>query len=93
MAGSQTGAFGAGVQHATASGRANDQSITLGGSLQADSDRWAAMTPHSVIQSTPGGGPGFEAVQRLTGTSQPGGLGRFEDELSGGSDNYNAGEE
>ena len=47
--------FGAGVNHLVNSGKANDNSVTLGGSLQTDSARWdaesqqAATSPHSVL--------------------------------------------
>jgi hypothetical protein len=49
--------FGAGVSHLANAGRGNDNSVTLNGSLQADSDRWdaesqeAAVTPHSVLST------------------------------------------
>jgi hypothetical protein len=55
IGGPQNDAFGAGVNHPVNAGRANDYSVTLGGALQADSDRWnaasqqAAWTPHSVL--------------------------------------------
>lgn len=55
IGGSANDAFGVGVNHLTNTGRGNDNSVTLGGSLQADSDRWdaesqqAAVTPHSVL--------------------------------------------
>lgn len=57
IGGSQTDEFGAGINHLANSGRSNDNSITLGGSLQADSDRWnaesrqAATSPHSVLST------------------------------------------
>lgn len=49
--------FSAGVNHMANAGRGNDNSVTLGGALQADSDRWdvesrqAAVTPHSVLST------------------------------------------
>lgn len=54
---SANASFGAGVHHATNTGRANAGSITLGADagLQADSQRWdseshaAAVSPHSVL--------------------------------------------
>jgi len=56
--GSQTNAeFSTGIDHLTNAGRANDNSVTLGASLQAESDRWnaesqqAAVTPHSVLST------------------------------------------
>lgn len=42
-------AFGAGVNHPVNPGRANIGSITLGSGLQADSARWDALSPHSVL--------------------------------------------
>ncbi len=57
IGGSANDAFGAGVSHLANAGRANDNSVTLGGSLQADSARWdtesqqAAVTPHSVLST------------------------------------------
>jgi hypothetical protein len=91
--GSQTNSeFGAGINHVT-TGRSNDASITLGGSLQADSDKWNATTPHAVLATAMGdpesSGLDMEGVQRLNGQSgAPGGFGKFMDELSGGSDNF-----
>lgn len=49
--------FSAGVNHLTNLGRGNDNSVTLGGALQADSDKWnlatqqAATSPHSVLST------------------------------------------
>ena len=57
IGGSTNDAFGAGVNHVRNPGRANVGSITLGGSLQADSDKWdaesqeAATSPHSVLST------------------------------------------
>lgn len=93
MAGSQNTEFGAGIDHATASGRANDQSITLGGSLQADSDRWNAVTPHSVLAGATAPGLDYAGVERMAGNYAPGSMGRFSDEISGGADTYSADEE
>ena len=44
-------AFGAGINHLVNPGRANGGSITLDGSLQADSARWDGMTPHGVLRT------------------------------------------
>lgn len=55
LGGSQTDAFGDGLNHVVNPGHENLNSVTLGGSLQADSDRWnsdvqsVATTPHSVL--------------------------------------------
>ncbi len=54
---SQNDAFTSGVAHQVNTGRGNDNSLTLGGSLQAASDKWnaesqqAAVTPHSVLSA------------------------------------------
>lgn len=93
MAGSQNTEFGAGVSHLTNQDRGNENSVTLGGSLQADSDRWNAMSPRAVLASATGTGLDYAGTQRISGTYQPGSMGRFEDELSGGSDDAESGEE
>jgi hypothetical protein len=55
IGGSANDAFGEGLDYAQVPGRANTASITLGGGLEADSDRWnadaqqVAVTPHSVL--------------------------------------------
>ncbi len=57
MSTSQNDAFTSGVAHQVNTGRGNDNSVTLGGGLQAASDRWnaesqqAAVTPHSVLSA------------------------------------------
>jgi hypothetical protein len=56
IGGSQTGEFGAGVNHQVNAGRGNDNSVTLGGSLQSDSDRQSAVTPHAALTTTVGTG-------------------------------------
>lgn len=48
--------FGAGIDHLTNAGRGNDNSVTLGGGLQADSDRWSSLSPHGVLATTLGTG-------------------------------------
>jgi hypothetical protein len=54
---SNTGAeFGAGMDHLANSGRGNDNSVTLGGGLQADSDRWNSLSPHGVLRTAMGTG-------------------------------------
>lgn len=100
MARSQNTEFGAGVNHATTSGRANDQSITLDTAassadqgLQADADRWASLTPHGVLASATGAGLDYAGVQRMAGSYAPGSMGQLSDELSGGADSYSSGEE
>lgn len=50
-------AFGAGVNHLLNSGRANAGSITLGGGLQADADRWSSMTLRGVLRTATGDSP------------------------------------
>jgi hypothetical protein len=42
------------VEHLTNAGHANDNSMTLGGSLQADSERWNSLTPHGVLNAATG---------------------------------------
>jgi hypothetical protein len=64
--------FSSGVAHQVNPGRQNVGSITLGGSLQAGSDRWAALTPHGVLHTTAGGSPentdaGIEFGQQALG--------------------------
>ena len=93
MAGSQNTEFGAGVNHVTNQDRGNDNSVTLGGSLQADSDGWNAMTPRAVLSSATGTGLDYAGTQRIAGSYAPGSMGRFSDELSGGSDSYQSDEE
>jgi hypothetical protein len=46
--------FTSGVEHLTNAGHANDNSMTLGGSLQADSERWNSLTPHAVLNAATG---------------------------------------
>ena len=64
MPSSQNSAFGAGVNHLTASGRGNDQSVTLmdaasgaAQALQQDADKFMAATPHGVLANATGGSP------------------------------------
>jgi hypothetical protein len=93
--GSQSEAFGLGVSHLTASGRGNDQSITLGDSasmadqgLDATSAKWDAMSPHGVLQQTQVGSEdtSWQGMQRTQGTYQPGSMETMQDRLSSGSD-------
>jgi len=85
--------FGAGVSPLANPARGNAGSITLGGSLQADSDRWNSMTPRGVLASATGG-IDYEGAQRLSGGDvQPGAFGKLQDEMSAGDDDAQIGEE
>ena len=89
IGGSQTDAFGAGINHLTNTGRSNESSITLGDAgLGQTSARWDGMTPHSVLASTAGGQDDspFERVQRESGGYQPGQIENFQDQISNGDD-------
>ena len=93
-------AFSAGVNHVQANGRDNSAgSITMPGSdpgLDETSGRWAGLTPHSVVSIASGAassGIDFEGMQRLNNSYEPGSMGKFSDELSGGSDDITTGEE
>jgi hypothetical protein len=83
-------AFMSGVNHLT-TGRTNSASITLGGSLQADSDQQNGMSPHSVLASTAGGqnDSPWERMSRVAGGYQPGQMEQMTDQLDQGSnDNF-----
>lgn len=72
--GSQTSEFGAGVSHLANPDRQNLGSVTLGGSLQAESDRWGALTPHGVLRTATDGSPadtdmGVELGQQSLGNA------------------------
>ena len=88
--GSQGDAFGQGVDHTVNAGRGNDSSVTLGGSLQAVSDRWNGLTPHAVINtalaSSQGDDGAFERFQRGQGGYQPGSMSGMQDQLDQGAD-------
>jgi len=93
IGGSQRDAFGAGVNHVTNPGRANDNSMTLGGSLQAVSDRWNSMSPHGVLNAamTADGqvDSPYERLGRVAGGYQPGQMEQMTDQLDQGSnDNF-----
>lgn len=88
IGGSHTDEFGAGIDHLTNPGRANVSSITLGGSLQADSDRWNGMSPHSVLGTTVGAGSDDNAYERLgrdDGSYQPGQMPELSDQITSGT--------
>jgi hypothetical protein len=89
IGGSHNEAFQSGVSHFTNSGRQNLGSITLGGSLQADSDRWNSLTPHGVLNMATGSqnDSSFEQYQRDQGSYQPGSMSNMQDHLDQGSDN------
>ena len=95
MPGSQTDAFGSEVAHQVMPGRQNLASLTLGADqgLADTSARWSAMTPRAVLASATGAGLDYAGVQRVAGSYAPGSMGRFSDELSGGSDDFSSGEE
>jgi hypothetical protein len=89
--GSQTNdEFSAGVAHQVNPARSNLGSITLGGDLQAASGQ-AAVTPHSVLATTVGGGSqddgSWERYERGAGSYQPGQMPEMTDQLDQGSDN------
>ena len=90
IGGSQNSEFGAGISHVTNAGRGNDNSITLGGALQADSDRWNSITPHSVIHTALNASSqddtSFERVQREAGGYAPGSMPQVQDQLDQGTD-------
>lgn len=91
IGGSQNDEFSAGLNHLTNAGRANDNSVTLGG-LQADSDRWnemssqAATTPHSVLQSVMPSGNGMSAEDAAR--QMPGGGPTLPSPNGSGQDTY-----
>ena len=82
--------FGQGVDHTVNAGRGNDSSVTLGGGLQAVSDRWNGLTPHAVINtalaSSQGDDGGFERFQRGQGGYEPGSWPTMQDQLDQGAD-------
>ena len=90
-------AFSAGVNHVRASGRTNDQSLTLGQDasmadqgLDQTSERWNAMSPRGIVSSLTapalGLDSGYEGLARTEGVYQPGQMESLEDRLSDGSD-------
>ena len=92
--------FGAGISHLTNPGRANVGAITLGTDasnadqgLDQTAQRWADLTPRAVLASATPTGLDYAGTQRVAGSYAPGSMGRFSDELSGGSDDYSSGEE
>jgi hypothetical protein len=87
--------FGLGVNHVTNTGRANAGSITLGGPLQVGSGTQGS-TPHGVLATALGASQtartgqddaSLEQYQRDSGGYVPGSMGRFQDQLTSGSDN------
>lgn len=81
----------AGIQHVTNPSRANENSVTLDGALQRDSDHWNALTPHGVLNTALGGSAqndsSWELMQRTQGGYQPGSMPDMEDQINQGSDN------
>jgi hypothetical protein len=75
-------------------GHVNPFSHTLGGSLQdgglqADSDRFNALTPHGVLKTALGGSQddsSWELMQRAQGGYQPGSMTTMQDQINQGSD-------
>jgi len=92
IGGSSSAEFGAGVSPLANPARGNARSLTLGGSLQADSDRFNAMTPRGVLASATGGPDDgtYERFQRDQGGYAPGSMEQAEDQLTQGTDD-NAG--
>jgi hypothetical protein len=90
-------AFASGVQHQVNPARGNAGSITMGDQgLDHTSQDQAQLTPHSVLSTTPGAassGVNFAGMQRLNNSYQAGSMGKFQDELDGGADTYESGEE
>jgi hypothetical protein len=84
-------AFTSGVAHQVNTGRGNDSSVTLGGSLQAASDRFNALTPHGVLNAALGGSSqddsSWERLSRAQGGYQPGSMTAMQDQLDQGTDN------
>jgi hypothetical protein len=81
--------FQAGINHQVNPGRSNPGSITLAdGGLQADSDRWAAMTPHGVLNSATAGSSddsSWERMQRGQGGYAPGSMTKMQDQIGNGT--------
>jgi hypothetical protein len=50
-------------------------------------------TPETGHVNPAPSGLDYEGIQRISGTYQPGSFGKLEDELSGGADAYQSGEE
>lgn len=79
----------AGIQHVTNPARANENSVTLDGGLQRDSDRWNALTPHGVLNTAPGASSqddsSWERFQREQGGYQPGSMPNMEDQIGNGT--------
>jgi hypothetical protein len=82
-------AFMSGVAHQVV-GRANTASVTLGGSLQADSDKWNATTSHAVLRTAMGAGSPddgtYQQMERDAGAYKPGSIEQMQDQISQGSD-------
>jgi hypothetical protein len=88
---SHNDAFSDGLNYAQNTGRANDNSVTLGGSLQATSDRWNSLTPHGVLGTTVGTSSqddgAWQDYERDAGGYKPGQFEQMTDQLSLGNDN------
>ena len=84
-------AFQSGINHVVLNAHENTNSIVLDGALQRDSDTWAALTPHAVLNTAMGGSQddsSWEQVQREQGGYQPGSMTSMADHLDQGtSDN------
>jgi hypothetical protein len=70
--------------------RSNDSSITLAdGGLQADSDRWNALTPHGVLNSATAGSSDDSSWERLQRDQvsgyQPGSMTKMQDQIGNGT--------
>jgi hypothetical protein len=88
IGGSANDAFGQGLNHTQNAGHANTQSLTLGGSLQATSDRWNGLTPHVVRNTGMGAAQNdgsFQQYQREQGGYQPGSMTKMQDQLEQGN--------
>jgi len=87
--GSQTSAFGLGVNHQVNPGRANTGSITLNDTGLDQTSQQAATTPHGVLATTMGAASqddgSFERYQRTSGSYAPGSMTQLQDQISNGS--------
>lgn len=86
IGGSTTDAFDAGRFSLTNTGRGNDSPFSDAG-LDGVSDRWAELTPKSVINTGLGQDDGaYQEMARVDGSYRPGELEKTEDMLTQGSD-------
>lgn len=86
-----------GIGHTVNDTRANAGSLTLADDasgtdqgLADTSAKWAATTPHGVLQTALGGSEdtSWQDMQRTAGAYKPGQMPALQDQLSAGSDNH-----